>query len=139
MSFFYLAAQNETSQKIKIKKVPETNTNIYSPVILVAENSFTNQAEFPGGYSALNEFIKKNAVVPRFDDLTLNTKVFVRFTIDADGTLNNIEVIKGSPDCKPCNDEAVRLIKLMPKWVPAVAYGQAISSSMVMPIQFKLQ
>lgn len=134
-----MVAQDERIQKIKIKKETETSTNIYTPVVLVAENSFTNQAEFPGGYSALNEFIKKNAVVPKFDDLTLNTKVFVRFRIDVDGTLNNIEVIKGSPDCKPCNDEAVRLIKLMPKWIPAVAYGQAISSSMVMPIQFKLQ
>lgn len=130
-------AQNETIQKIKIKKESEISKDT-SAVEIISTSLYMNPAEFPGGHEALLAFVKKNAVVPRMEELTLNTKVFVRFIVDADGTLNKIEVIKGSADCKACNEEAIRVVKAMPKWIPAVAYGQALSSTVVLPIQFKL-
>lgn len=134
----YATAQNETIQKIKIKKENEISRDITS-VEIISTNLYINSAEFPGGHEALLEFVKKNAVVPKMEELTLKTKVFVRFIVDADGTLNNIQVIKGSIDCKACNEEAIRVVKAMPKWIPAVSYGQALSSTIVLPIQFKLQ
>lgn len=134
----YATAQNETIQKIKIKKDNETSRE--TPAVEIISNiSYMNPAEFPGGQGALLAFVKKNAVVPKMEELTLNTKVFVRFIVDADGTLNNIQVIKGSTDCEACNEEAIRVVKAMPKWIPAVSYGQALSSTIVLPIQFKLK
>lgn len=134
----FVRAQNETIQKIKIKKENEISRDTTS-VKIISTNLYINSAEFPGGHEALLEFVKKNAVVPKMEELTLNTKVFVRFIVDADGTISNIQIIKGSAACKACNDEAVRVVKAMPKWIPAVAYGQALSSTIVLPIQFKLQ
>lgn len=67
----------------------------------------------------------------------LGGKVFVRFVIETDGTLNEkIEVLR-TPD-KSLSDEVVRVLKRSPKWSPAMQGGQPVRVTFTMPVNFQI-
>lgn len=91
--------------------------------------------EFPGGLPAMSKFLKENINYP--EDARKNNikgKVFVRFIIDQVGDVINVEVQKGVHPL--LNDEAVRVIKMMPKWTPGRSDGKAVNVYYVLPINF---
>jgi len=56
--------------------------------------------EFPGGITALQNFIKINVQYPKVIlEKGVNGKVFIRFTVDIDGSIKDIKVLKGIKDC----------------------------------------
>ena len=57
--------------------------------------------------------------------------------MDKDGTLRNIKAIQ-SPDPR-LSEEAVRVVKLMPKWEPGKKDGKAVAVRYVLPITFRLK
>ncbi len=63
--------------------------------------------------------------------------VTVKFVVEKDGRLTNIQVLK-SPD-KTLSDEAVQVLAKSPKWAPARQRDMAVRFSYTMPIVFKLQ
>ena len=64
-------------------------------------------------------------------------KVVVEFTVNADGTLSDFKVVKSvSPEL---DAEALRVIKAMPAWSPAIVDGKTVACSYVLPVSFKLQ
>ena len=64
-------------------------------------------------------------------------KVFVEFVVDTGGEIINIKVIKGiGYECD--EEEAVRAVKLCPRWTPGKQRGQPVGMRMVLPISFKL-
>ena len=95
------------------------------------------KAEFPGGQKAMMEFLKKNIVYPMAaQEEGISGKVFVRFVVEKDGMINHIEVIKS---VHPLLDkEAVRVIKRMPCWAPGKQAEHRIKSSIILPIDFRL-
>lgn len=75
-----------------------------------------SQPEFPGGPEALhNEFLKENYRMPIVKNL--KGKVFVSFVVEIDGKLSNIKILRDIG--YGTGDEAIRVLKLSPRWIPA--------------------
>lgn len=94
-------------------------------------------AEFPGGFEALNKFLNKNMrYPPTARRMGVDGKVFVQFVVDKEGKISDVQVIKGlSADC---DKEAVRVIQMMPNWKPGKQNGRAVKSRFVLPVRFKI-
>lgn len=91
--------------------------------------------EFPGGLQALGAFIKENKVIPASHRSTdVGGKVHVRFTICADGSISNAEILKSLNEA--CDKEALRIISLMPKWKPGTVGGEPVAVCFSLPIRF---
>ena len=90
--------------------------------------------EFPGSISALLSFIDKNITKSPLAG-GLNYKVFCRMVIEKDGSVSNITVIK-SVDSE-CDKEAVRVLKLLPKFIPAKYNGQNVRAYYIIPVSFE--
>ena len=93
--------------------------------------------EFPGGIDEMYKFIAANMTYPE-TALRANVegRVFVKFVVKADGSIGNIEVLKGLGF--GCDQEALRVINLMPKWKPGYQNGEKVNVYFTMPVVFKL-
>jgi|SRR5688572_19776285 len=93
--------------------------------------------EYPGGEEAMYSFIQKNVKYPSMAKETgIQGKVYVQFVIRKDGSVTNIEVIKGIGG--GCDEEAIRVVKLFPKWKPGEQGGKPVDVRMRLPFSFKL-
>lgn len=108
--------------KDKIISKPKINKNI-------------REAMFPGGDSNFNSFIRKNLVYPaKAKELGMERTLDVEIIINEDGTVKRI----AKQTMVPYFDEEVdRLIKLMPKWTPAMENGKPIKSILKFPVKFQ--
>ena len=80
--------------------------------------------EFPGGSAACLEFISKHLQYPSsYIGSNKNVRVTCTFTINTYGELEDIEVVRGS-NIPAFDEEALRVLRLMPRWKPAVGYYQ---------------
>lgn len=96
-------------------------------------------AEFPGGMSALKKYLTDNLKYPeRAKELAISGKVFVQFVVSTGGQISNVKLLRGLPDCKECDTEAIRLVKTMPNWKPGKNNGKAVNSYFNLPVEFKL-
>ena len=96
-----------------------------------------NDAQFPGGMDSLLAFLRRNVVYPeqaRKEGIEGN--VFVQFVVEKDGSLNNIKVLRDIGG--DCAQEAVRVVKMMPKWEPARQRGNVVRCQFILPVKFKL-
>lgn len=92
---------------------------------------------FPGGLHAMRVFLAMNVKYPREAiQSKIHGKVYVNFVVDELGDVTNIKVIKGAS--KVLDDEAIRVIKLMPKWEPGRMEGKAVKVSYTVPINFNM-
>lgn len=92
---------------------------------------------FPGGQNAMRSFFAKNIIMPESDGKGIKGKVFVRFMVRKNGKLSKIYLVKGLNDA--CNKEAIRLIKKMPSWIPAMQEGEDVNSWYTLPIYFEIE
>lgn len=90
------------------------------------------RAEYPGGSQAFTTFIFSNYKSPTEEQI--NTKAFVSFVIEKDGTLSDIKVLR-DPGFG-VGKEIIRIIKTSPKWMPAVNNGKVVRSQYTFPISF---
>ncbi len=88
-------------------------------------------AEFPGGKKALLTFLTKNLEYP---EMCILGKIYLKFTVLQDGTIENIIVLRGITDWPECEKEAIRVISIMPKWIPAKVNGKSVNSYFYLPI-----
>ena len=94
-------------------------------------------ASFPGGDQACFEWIEKHLQYPpEAKAQGIQGRVLVQFTVEADGTITDIHALRG-PN-QQLIDEAIRVVKGMPRWNPAIKNGKAISSRFNLPILFKI-
>jgi TonB family protein len=93
--------------------------------------------QFPGGDKACLEFVRRNI---RYSDEMIKKgikgRVVVGFRVEKDGSLSNLR-IKKSSDAR-LNDEALRVVRSMPKWKPALKDGKPIEMEYNLPVMFKL-
>ena len=94
--------------------------------------------QFPGGLSEAMKFLAKNIKYPvEAQQAKIEGRVIVRFVVGRDGSVSNVEVVRGvSPEL---DAEAVRVVSLMPKWIPGKQRGKAVAVKYTMPIMFRLQ
>lgn len=92
---------------------------------------------FNGGMTAFYDFFRKNIKYPRKAERNnITGTVVISFVVDKDGSLINIEVIKGIGF--GCDEEAIRVLKNAPKWNPGKQRGKPVKVSMALPIVFSL-
>jgi len=94
------------------------------------------KAKFPGGQDSLSIFLVKNLKWPS-PDFCGEGRVIVSFIVEQSGEITNKEVVKSL--CNLCDKEAMRVVNLMPNWIPPNKNGKPIKSKMFFPINFKLQ
>ncbi len=102
-------------------------------VFMVVEN----MPEYPGGNEAMFAFFAKNMKYPA--DAQKNKvqgRVIVTFIVDKDGAITDVQVVK--PAYPSLDAEAVRLVKMMPKWKPGTQRGVPVRVKFTLPVQFKL-
>ncbi len=135
MCYFIPPVITESNETIDTSEVPfDQNDTLTHQIIDPVET----KSVFPGGEEAMFQFIEENMKYPEEAiQNKIEGRVYVRFVIERNGTINNIEVRK-SPD-ESLSKEAVRIIKMMPKWIPSKQMGAEVSSSFMLPINFKLE
>ena len=96
------------------------------------------QPSFPGGTNALNTFIGSNLKYPVFaQEKGIQGRVVVKFIVEKDGSISNVEVDRSvSPSL---DNEAMRVVKAMPKWIPGQINGKAVKVECSHPFVFRLQ
>ena len=94
--------------------------------------------EFPGGDAALLEFVSKNIHYPQeAREKGVQGRVFVGFVIEKDGSIGNVTLLRGIGF--GCDEEAMRAVKMLPKWKPGMHHGEPVRVSYQIPILFKLE
>jgi periplasmic protein TonB len=96
--------------------------------------------EFPGGTNEMYRFISVNVRYPQLEkEKGVQGKVFVKFVVEADGSITNVSILKEVPNGPGLSKESMRVVSMMPKWKPGMKNGKAVRTEMVVPINYKLQ
>lgn len=96
------------------------------------------QPMFPGGQSEMYRFINANIKYPgAAQRQNVSGRVFVKFVIEKDGSIGKVEVLKGIGF--GCDEEAVRVIRSMPRWNPGRQNGKNVRVYYNMPIFYQLE
>lgn len=97
--------------------------------------------EYPGGIDGLRTFMQDNLTVPeKYKDMDTKAeyRIFVQFVVAEDGSITNVELKKPEPSKKDLNDEAVRVVKAMPKWKPGTVDGKPVKVRYLLPVTYRL-
>ena len=95
-------------------------------------------AEYPGGTPALMRFLSTKVRYPKeAEKRGEQGKAYVQFVVKSDGNVDYVQIAKTSGS-KVLDDEAVRVVKSMPRWTPAKQDGENVSSMLTLPVAFKL-
>lgn len=101
---------------------------------------FTNvdeNAEFPGGMRALSLWLGENISYPKAaKNNNVQGKVIVKFVIEKNGAIGQVSIFKGVD--KDLDQEAMRLVKSMPRWKPGKKDGENVRCWFNLPINFRL-
>lgn len=93
--------------------------------------------KFPGGEQAMFKFISENVKYPQeAKDKNISGRVFVNFVVEKDGSVDEVKVLRSIGG--GCDEEAVRVVKSMPKWTPGKQKGKPVRVSYIIPFVFKL-
>lgn len=144
----FVKLENGSFEEIELpedhKYIENKNSNIEIPitsefydddeVFVVVEE----MPKFPGGDDALRAFISENIVYPEdAKNQKQEGKVYVSFIINKEGQVGNVKLIKGTGiEC--LDNEAMRVISLLPQWTPGRQRGEVVNVSFAVPINFKL-
>lgn len=141
----------EDPEEVEIQDIPfsfefEENDVIEDVVFIddkpeVAEKIFLivqEEASFPGGNSAWLTYLKQNFNYPKnAARMGIEGRVFLQFTVASNGSISDIEVIRGIGG--GCDEEAIRVLKNSPSWNPGKQRGVPVKSKRTIAIVFKLQ
>ena len=95
------------------------------------------QPEFPGGMAELMKYLQKNTRYPQIcKEQGVQGRVIVQFVVNMDSTITDVNVIKSvNPHL---DEEAVRVVKAMPKWNPGKQRGEPVRVRFTLPVTFRL-
>jgi protein TonB len=118
----------------------------YAPVIEAAQEIveleiFTiveEQPSFPGGEAKLMEYLQRNIQYPPIArESNIQGTVFVTFVVEPDGSVSNVRILRGIGG--GCDEEAMRVVRNMPKWQAGKQRGKPVRVQFNLPIRFILQ
>jgi TonB family protein len=94
--------------------------------------------EFQGGVLAMYKFLGENIKYPLpASRANVSGRVFAQFVVKTDGSISDVTVLKGIGF--GCDEEAIRVLKSMPKWNPGKQGGKAVNVRYTLPINFELE
>lgn len=111
-----------------IEKDPEED------VIRIAVEVFP---QFPGGEAAMQQYLKSNLVYTTLArEINLQGSVYVTFVVWKDGSIREIEILRGLG--AGLDEEVIRVMNGMPMWTPGNQNGKAVNVRLTMPVRFRL-
>lgn len=100
------------------------------------------EAEFVGGYAAMNAYIVKH-LEPLYPQTAIENgiqgKSFLKFVVNSDGSIGNVTIARGLAGCPECDKVAMKVIKGMPNWKAGKINGKSVSQYYSIPINFALE
>ena len=129
-------ASDDTQAAVEVKYTPveveEEEVDEQQIFQVVEENP-----EFPGGMKECMKFLNNNIKYPQISQENgVQGRVIIQFVVNADGSIVDPVVVRG---VDPYLDkEALRVIKLMPKWKPGKQRGKAVRVRYTQPVLFRL-
>jgi protein TonB len=134
MMFLVVGMAELNAQKDTIIPDVDRSDNTQEDIFTVVEQ----MPAYPGGEKALNDFFAKNLKYPVLaKEQGIQGKVWMGFVVGKDGAISNVEVIRGIGG--GCDEEAIRVVKLMPKWTPGYQSGRPVIVKFRFPINFTLR
>ncbi len=130
LSLSALAQKDSLPPPIDIEKLPSNDGSL---------TRVESQPRYPGGDEALMNYMKQNLRYP--EDMRkahVEGVVKVAFTIAPSGDLENVRVLSGIAKGEALNEEALRVVKAMPRWEPAQVKGVAVPMDYVLPVTFSV-
>lgn len=125
--------QNEVIEDYVAPEVEEEEIKEEEIFVIVEE-----MPSFPGGDVKMMEYLAKNIKYPQMArESGIQGRVFINFVVEPDGHVSNVKVIRGIGG--GCDEEAVRVVKAMPKWKAGKQRGKAVRVSYNLPVNFRLQ
>ena len=141
-TLFFLQKNTSTPSLPSKTTQQESQTEICIPAVDTLDNQnvfliVDKQAEFPGGQSAFEKYVMSNLVFPQ-EQIEWEGSIFVTFIIDSLGNIKNEHVCIRSFEGRlvPLELEALRLIREMPRWTPAIKNNKTVYSRKSLPIRF---
>lgn len=108
---------------------------------VVEEQIFTiveQMPSFPGGDAALMKYLGSSIKYPAIaKDAGIQGTVFVTFVVNEKGDVKDVKVLRSIGG--GCDEEAIRVVKSMPKWSPGKQRGKAVKVQYNLPIKFTLR
>ena len=96
------------------------------------------EPSFPGGEEARIKFIVNNLKYPESAKKNgIQGTVYVSFVVETDGYISNIQILRGIGS--GCDEEVIRVMKLMPAWIPGKQNGKKVRVQYNMPVKFSLE
>ena len=90
---------------------------------------------FPGGTQALMEYLQENVVYP--EETCAQGRVVITFVVEKDGSITEAKVVKSVEPA--LDEEALRIVNAMPKWIPGSQNGERVRTKFAVPVFFRLQ
>lgn len=125
--------------RVKIIDFPILDTTTGNRQTTVPEIYYVveQMPRFPGGDTAMLKYIRENLRYPQAAiEKEIQGRVIVKLVVNTDGTLSDIYVIK--PLDPQCDQEAIRIIQSMPRWIPGRHNGVAVPVYYLVPVTFKI-
>jgi protein TonB len=142
-----LATQDDLSSKantevptedVEVEMKDEGPKVIETPVQAEIFTVVEEQPGYPGGEEARISFLQQNIKYPEeAKELGIQGRVFVTFVVEVDGSISDVRVLRGIGG--GCDEEAIRVVRAMPKWVPGKQRGVPVRVQFNLPIKFTLQ
>ena len=95
------------------------------------------EPQYPGGMDALYAFLKENIRYPQqARDNGITGKVYVTFVVEKDGSISNPRLLRDIGG--GCGAEAIRVVRMMPRWIPGKLRGETVRVQFNLPVKFTL-
>jgi len=128
------APTEDVEVEVKDEGPKVIETPVQAEIFTVVEE----QPSYPGGEEARIGYLQQNIKYPEeAKELGIQGKVFVTFVVEVDGSITDVRVLRGIGG--GCDEEAIRVVKSMPKWVPGKQRGVPVRVQFNLPIKFTLQ
>ena len=143
-AIFFLACSDSSSSNKSVKDETETKPDFSDADVFEKENvegeeifqSVKVKPEFIGGKKKMYEFINSNVRHPReAAENGVSGLVYVRFVVEKNGKITNPKLLKGIGS--GCDEEAIRVIAMMPNWKPGAHNGKVVRCYHTLPIAFQ--
>ncbi|GAB3945483.1 M56 family metallopeptidase [Spirosoma harenae] len=119
------------------KDQPQTSAQ-RTPVVGEVYTVVEHQPEFPGGMVKLGEYLGQNLKYPETaQKANVEGKVFVSFIVTTKGEIADVQLLKGIGG--GCDEEAIRVVKAMPRWLPGRQSGEIVNVKYNLPIRFVME
>jgi protein TonB len=101
----------------------------------------SSNPQFPGGEEAMFRYLQHNLKYPEMaKDYNVQGRVYVEFIVDVDGSIRDLKIRRGIPgNDLGCEEEAMRVIRSMPKWSPGKQGDKKVPVIYTLPINFVLK